>query len=144
MSVSSFHLLPPFKEETDFLLTTDQGCESSGLCHIQATGGTTLTKHMIDVYGLDDTTQGLCSQVLALKITLYQAIRRFTDSNRIGSCQSLNSRCHIGCLAQSKLLLSPTLSHGTDHDQTRMDTHTQSKLDTFLLLQTSIEVSQGS
>jgi hypothetical protein len=56
LSVSSFNLLPPFQEETNFLLATNQGCESSWLCNIKATGGTTLTEHVVDSYGLSDTT----------------------------------------------------------------------------------------
>src|SRR5215831_7216889 len=104
MSVPSFDLLPTLYEQSYFLLSTDQWCQSSWLSYIQATGGTTLTEYLIDVYGLSDATQGLCSQVLALKIPLHQTIRRVTDQKRIGRSQSLNSRRHIGCLAQSKLL----------------------------------------
>src|ERR1043166_763301 len=93
--MSCLGLLPPFKEEGNFRFSTYQGCQSSCLSHIKATGGTTFAEHVVDVHGLGNATQYLCSQVLALKISLYQVICRFTDSNRIGRSQSFNARSNI-------------------------------------------------
>jgi hypothetical protein len=56
--MSCLGVFPPFEEEDDFGFSTNQRRESSGLSHIQATGDTTLTQHVIDVYGLGDATQG--------------------------------------------------------------------------------------
>src|SRR5262245_10707003 len=93
--MSSFDLIPAFQEYTDLLFSTDQRCESSGLSDIQATGGTTLTEYLIDVYGLGDATQDLCSQVLTLEISLHQAIGGFTHRYRVVCCQSLDARARI-------------------------------------------------
>jgi hypothetical protein len=54
-------LLPPFQEEGDFGFSPNEWGESSGLSHIKATGGTTLTEHVIDAPGLGDAPQGLGS-----------------------------------------------------------------------------------
>ena len=43
LPMSCLGLLPPFQQERDFRLSTDQGCESSWLSNIKATGGTALT-----------------------------------------------------------------------------------------------------
>ena len=37
MPVSSFDLLPPFQEETNFVLATNQGCESTRTHKVQST-----------------------------------------------------------------------------------------------------------
>jgi hypothetical protein len=70
VSVPSFDLLPPFHEETDFLLATDQGCESSGCSHIETPPGSTFLEDAVHVDGLRDTSECLGSQVLALKVAL--------------------------------------------------------------------------
>src|SRR5262245_31816773 len=118
--MSCLGLLPPFQEETHFLLSTDERRESSGLRHIQATGGTTLPKHLIDSNGLRDTSERLGSQVLTLEIALDQAIGRFTDSQGVRGCESLNSRCDVGSFSEGKLLLPSTSAHSPHNDQTRM------------------------
>src|SRR5262245_20703195 len=79
--MSCLRLLPPFQEQRDFRFSTDQRCESSCLCHIKATGGTTLTEHVIHVDGLSNASECLCSHPLTVKITLDQAIGRFADGN---------------------------------------------------------------
>src|SRR5215467_14225736 len=48
-----------------------------------------------------------------------------------------------GMFTQYQLFLTPCSTHFTDDDQSCMDTHTDSKLDIFRLLQTGIEVSHG-
>jgi hypothetical protein len=75
---------------------------------------------------------------------LDQAIGRFTDRNRIGRSQSFDARTNIWNLTQSKLLLTPCSSHFSDNHQSSMDAYTDGKLDTFGLVQTLIQVSQGS
>src|SRR5262249_40368254 len=134
---------PPFQEETNFLLSTNQGCESSWLSRIKATGGTTLIEYVIDSYGLGDTAEGLCSQVLALKIALDPAMCRLPAPKRIGCCQSLQPRCQIRGLAQCQLLLTLCAAHGSDNDQTRMNPDPHSKLHPLFLLQPLIQVSHG-
>src|SRR4029453_15979463 len=47
-------LLPPFQEQRDFRLPTDQRSESSWLSNIKATGGPTLTEHVVESHGLGD------------------------------------------------------------------------------------------
>src|SRR5438093_5276886 len=141
MSVPSFHLCPALQQERDFRLPTDQRGQSSGHRYIETPPGSTFVEDLVHVDGLSHTSEGLCSQVLASKIPLHQARGRVTDHNRIGLSQSLQPRCQVRGLAQGKLLLSPTTAHFTDNDQSSMNTHTESKLDTFGLLQTAIEVS---
>jgi hypothetical protein len=70
VSVPSFDLLPTFQEETNFLLATNQGCESSGLSHIKATGGTTVLENAVHVEGLSHPSERLGSQVLTREISL--------------------------------------------------------------------------
>ena len=100
----SFRLCPAFLEERDFRFSTDQRCESSGLSHIKATGGTTLTEDAIHVDGLSHASECLCSQVLALKIALHQSIRRFTDQQAYWALPVLE--CAKQCWA---LLPRPTV-----------------------------------
>src|SRR5215813_10618965 len=99
---------------------------------------------MVDVHGLSDATQGLGSQVPALKIPLYQAIRRFTDSHGIGRSQSLDARTHIWNFTERQLFLSPLTPHRPHHDQTRMYPDPYSKLNTFVSLQLFIQVFDRS
>jgi hypothetical protein len=82
------------------LLSTDQRGQSSGLRNIKTTDGTTLTEHVVDVHGLSDATQNLCSQILALKIPLHQTIGRFTDGNGIGLRKSLDSGGDVWCFSK--------------------------------------------
>src|SRR5262249_3580396 len=105
---------------------------------------TTLTEYLIDVYGLGDATQGLCSHVLTLEIALHQAMCRLTDGNRIRCSQSLYPSSNVWRFSQCQLLLTPCSAHLPHNDQPRMDTDTDGELDTLRLLQTAIEVSQGS
>ena len=84
------------------------------------------------------------SQVLALKIPLNQAMCRLTDHKRIGRSQSFDARSNVGHFSQCQLFLTPCSTHFTDDDQSSMDAQTESELDTFLALQTAIEVSHGS
>jgi hypothetical protein len=71
LPVPCFGLLPTFHQESDFGFATDQGCEASGLSHLKATGGTTLTEHVVEEHGLGDATQDVCSQVLTREIALH-------------------------------------------------------------------------
>src|SRR5262249_16484219 len=97
----SFHLCPTLLEERDFRFATDQRREASGLSHLKATGGPTLTKHVVEAHGLGNAPQGVCSQVLTREIALHQAIRRVTDGHRIGRSQPLDSGSDIWRLPQS-------------------------------------------
>src|SRR5438132_1495549 len=72
MSVSSFGLLPTLQEETNFLLSTDQGCQSSCLSNIQSAVDTTCSEHSVYLKRLRHTSERLGFQVLALKIPLNQ------------------------------------------------------------------------
>jgi hypothetical protein len=78
--VPSFYLLPTFKEEGDFGFSTDQGCQSSGHRHIETPPGSTFLEDSIHGDRLSHTSEGLGSYVLALKISLHQAIGRVTTS----------------------------------------------------------------
>jgi len=71
LPVPCFGLLPAFYQESDFGFATDQGCEASGLSHLKATGGATLTEHVVEAHGLGDATQDVCSQVLTREIALH-------------------------------------------------------------------------
>jgi len=64
--MSRFDLLPPFQEQRDFRFSTDQGCESSWLRHLKATGGTALTQDLVHGERFSYTSERLCSQVLTL------------------------------------------------------------------------------
>src|SRR5712691_6710915 len=98
--MASFHLLPTLYQQSVFLLSTDQRCESSWLSHLKATGGTTLPEHVVELSGLGNATQGVCSQVLTREIALHQTIGRITDGNGIGLRQALDSGGDIWCLPQ--------------------------------------------
>src|SRR5262247_3331058 len=41
LSLSSLGLLPTLQEKTNFLLSTDQGCETTSTCDVQSTVNTT-------------------------------------------------------------------------------------------------------
>ena len=125
------------------MLAPDQWGESSGLDNIKATGGTTRAEHVVEAHGPGDATQRLCSQVLAGKIALDQAIGRTTDHQRIGRSQSCNARSNVGHFSQGQLFLASCSAHFTDNHQSSMDAHMNGELDTFILLQTGIEVSHG-
>src|SRR5215471_1066824 len=142
--MSCLDLLPPFQEQSDFRLPTDQRCESSGLSHVKATGDTTLTQDLVYGDRLSNTSECLFAQVLAGKIALDQTIGRTTDHKRIGCSQPLHSRRDVGGFSEGKLLLSPSTAHFTDHHQPGMDAHAESELDTVSLLQILIQVSHGS
>ena len=56
-----FRLLPPFQEETNLLLSTNQGRESSGLSNIKTPPGSALLKDAVHVDGLSNTPERLDS-----------------------------------------------------------------------------------
>src|SRR5262245_22371190 len=93
-------LPPPFQKQCDFRFSTDQGCQSPSSCHIETPSGSTFLEDAIHVDGLRDTSERLGSQVLALEIALDQAIGRFTNSNRIWCCQSLDSGGDVWCFSK--------------------------------------------
>jgi hypothetical protein len=64
-------LLPPFEEEGDFRLSTDQRCQSSGPSHIETPSGSTFLEDTVHVDGLRDTSECLGSEVLTLEISLH-------------------------------------------------------------------------
>src|SRR5262245_39748550 len=82
--------------------------------------------------------------MLARKIPLHQAIRRFTESHGIGRSQSLDARTNVGNLAKCQAFVPPFSTHFTDYNQPRMDPYAESELNTFLVFQTGTEVSHGS
>jgi hypothetical protein len=94
--MSCLGLLPPFKKQGDFGFSTDQRCQSSGHRRIKTPSGSTCLEDAVHVKGLSHPSEGLGSQVLILEIPLDQSRGRFTDSNRIGRCQSFNARSNIG------------------------------------------------
>src|SRR5262249_36190411 len=98
--MSCFGLVPPFMEEGDFGFSPDQWGEPSWLSNIQATGGPTLTEHVVEVHGLGDAPQCLGTQVLTGEIALHEAIGRVTDGNRIGLRQALDAGGNIRGLAE--------------------------------------------
>src|SRR6516165_11417341 len=55
----SFHLSPTFQKQADFLFSTHQRCQSSGLSHIKATGGTTFLEDTVHMEGLRHTSKCL-------------------------------------------------------------------------------------
>src|SRR5215813_14021670 len=107
MSLPSFDLPPTLQEYTDLLFSTDQGCESSGLHNIETPPGSTFLEDAVHVDRLSHTSKRLGSQVLTLEIALDQAIRHFTDSQRIGRSQSFNARSNVGHFSQGQLFLTP-------------------------------------
>ena len=141
LPMSYLRLLPPFQEERDFGCSTDERCESPGLRHLQATGGPTLTEDLIHTHGLGDAAQGVCSQVLALKIPLHQAICRVTDGHGIGRRQSLYPGGNVRRFPECQLLLTPCATHGPNDHEPGMDAKTDSKLETLRVLQAGIAVS---
>src|SRR5215471_15063255 len=84
-------LLPPFKEQRNFRLSTNQGCQSSDHSHVETPPGSAFPEDAVYVEGLSNPSERLCSQVLRLEIASDQAIGRFTDQEGIGRSQSLDS-----------------------------------------------------
>jgi hypothetical protein len=142
--VSSFDLLPPFQKQRDFRLSTDQRCESSWLSNIQATLSTTFLEDSVHVDGLSYTSECLGSQVLALKIALNEAVGVSTDNDRIGLRQALNAGSFIRHFTECQGLIPPFSTHLPHNDQPRMNAYPDTELDTFVLLQTGIEISHRS
>ena len=87
LSLPSFRLLPAFQEQRDFRFSTDQRCESSG-----SAISSRLWHHSPQALGTRGEAQphlgGSVPLTLHSKISLYQAIRRFTHGDRIGRSQS--------------------------------------------------------
>jgi len=59
--VSSFDLLPTLYEQSYFLLSTDQRCESSGHSNIETPSGFTFLEDTVYVDGLSHTSECLFS-----------------------------------------------------------------------------------
>src|SRR5215471_6396596 len=127
----SFRLLPALQEQPNFLLSTDQRCQSSCLSHIESARGTTCFEHAVHLERLWHTSEGLYSQVLTLEIALDQAIGRFTDSHRIGRSQSLYPGSNVWRFTQRELFLTPCSTHFTDYDETRIYPKSYSQGDAF-------------
>ena len=89
-------------------------------------------------------SERLCSQVLTRKVALNKPVSVSADRHGIRGCEPLNSGCNVWGFSEGKLLLSPTTAHFTDYDETRVYPYPDGELDTFGLLQTLIQVSQGS
>src|SRR5262245_21504061 len=98
--MSCLGLLPTLYEQSDFLLPTDQWCQSPGCSHIETPPRATILEDAVHVEGLSPPSERLCSQVLTREIALDQSIGRFTDSNRIGRRQSFNARTNVGHFTQ--------------------------------------------
>ena len=62
MPVPSFDLLPTFQEGTDFLLSTNQGCQSSCLSNVQPTVNATFSSNAVHIeqcaYLVEDIIEG--------------------------------------------------------------------------------------
>src|SRR5262245_14542915 len=142
--MSCLGLFPPFKEQCDFRLSTDQWCQSPGHSHIETPPSATFLEDAVYLDRLSYTSEHLCTQFSAIKVTLDEAVGVSTDHDRIGLRQALNAGSFIRDFTQCQQLLTPCSTHLPYNDQPSMDTHTDGKLDTFPLLQTSIEVSHGS
>ena len=84
-----------------------------------------LSPHSQNTPGLNDRSLSLIATVL-------------------GAASPSMRRAMFGHFPQGQLFLTPCSTHLPDHDQPSMDTQTDSELDTFVLLQTGIEVSHGS
>jgi hypothetical protein len=82
--MSRFDLLPALYEQSYFLLSTNQGCESSGHSNIETSPRATFPEDAVHEDRLSHTSKRVFAQVLALEVALDQSIGRFTDSNRIG------------------------------------------------------------
>ena len=93
--------------------------------------------------GLSHTSEGLCSQVLTLKIALNQAIGGFTDQQSYWVQPVLRCESNVGDFTQRQLFLTSCSTHLPHNDQPRMHPYTDGELDTFGLLQTLIQVSQS-
>jgi hypothetical protein len=89
--LTSFDLLSPLQEETHFLLSSNQGCESSCLSNIQSTGDPTCFEYSVHLERLWNTSEGMFPQGLTGKIAFYEAIGGFTDEQGIGLRQPLEA-----------------------------------------------------
>jgi len=142
--VSSFDLLPTLYEQSYFLLSTDQRCESSGHSNIETPSGFTFLEDTVYVDGLSHTSECLGSQVLALKVALNESVGVRADEDRIGLRQALDAGSFIRDFTECQVLIPPLPTHLPHNDQPRMDAYPDTELDTLLSLQTGIEVSHGS
>src|SRR4029453_1264979 len=69
---------------------------------------------------------------------------RVTDHQGIGRRQSLDSGGNVGRFSESQLFLTPCATHGSPHDQSRMNANAGREWETFGLLQMGRKLSQGS
>src|SRR4030095_7225380 len=100
---------------------------------------TTCSEYSIEIKKLGHTSERLGSQVLASKVALHQSGCGITDHQRIGLSQSLKTGSEIRDFSECQLFLTPCSAHFPHHNKPSMDTHTESELDAFCLLQTAIE-----
>src|SRR6266511_4001840 len=140
MALAVFHLCPAFEEESDFRFSTKQRCESTSAHDVQSNVDATFSVNSVHGNRLRNTSECLCSQVLAFKIALHQSRCGVTDHQRIGLSQSLNSRRDVGHITQCQLFLTPCSAHSPNHDQTRMYPKPYSELYAFFSLQARIQV----
>src|SRR5215470_9233949 len=61
LPVTIFDLCPTFQKQRDFRLSTDQGCESSGVSNIKTPPGSTFLEDAVHLDGLSDTSKRLCT-----------------------------------------------------------------------------------
>src|SRR5262245_40021953 len=141
--MSCLGLLPPFKEQRDLRFTTDQRREASWLSHIETPPCFTFLEDAVHVDGRSHTSERLSSQVLTIKIALYQPRCGITDHQGIGDRQPLDPGSDIGGLTQRQLFLTSCTAHVPNHDQPCMDTNTDGKFAPFGLWQTLMQVSHG-
>src|SRR5436190_4494213 len=72
LTLPSFHLLPALNEQSDFLLPTNQRCQSPGHRHVETPPSATFLEDAVHLDGLSHTSQRLCSQILPREIALNQ------------------------------------------------------------------------
>jgi hypothetical protein len=56
-----FDLVPAFQKYPDFLLSTNQRCQSSGHRNIETPSGSTFLEDAVHLDGFRHTAEGLCS-----------------------------------------------------------------------------------
>ena len=91
MPVSCFGLLPTLYEQSDLLFSPNQRGQSSRHSHVEMPPSAAFLQDAVYVEGLSHTSERLCSQVLAGKIPLHQAIGGFAYGHRIGLSETFDA-----------------------------------------------------
>jgi len=114
-------LCPTLAQQRHLCLAAHQGREPGGLGHVQAALCRAFPEDLVHWNRLRHPLQRGGPQILARKKSCDEAIGGGTDQHRIGCCEPLDTRRHVGRFAQGQLFLSAPTAHLAHHHQAGMN-----------------------